>query len=694
MPEWINWAEIPLSWIKELGIAKRNPGNQRSLESRKYKDLLCAWDIETARVPGTEEATVYHWQLQLGPDQPTIYGRYLEEFPKFLDRVCEQLLPEETLVIYVHNLAYEFHFLRGVEQVDPADVFALKSRKPCRVWIRNKRIEFRCSYILTNMGLGAWTKQMMVAHPKEDSDEYDHTLIRFPWSDLTPEELRYCRHDVLGLVEALQVQLDLHHDSIATIPLTSTGYVRRDVKRVMRTWSGRSMQNVQPSDEVYMALREAFRGGNCHANRWLSGCILQDIGSADRSSSYPDVCINRPMPMGKFKRDVHRYKRYLEQCVDNEIPFLARLRFTGLRLSNEYDPCPYISYSNLRNINDPTDAPPKDQTVLDNGRILSCQLCDTTITDVDWRIIRSHYTWDDLRVLDLWTTSYDYLPDMLRSLIIQYYQDKTSLKGVKGQELQYNLSKALLNSIYGLMAQDPCKAKTVYDPESDNLYTTVEGDVHALLAKSRSRPYKSYQWGVWVTAWARYELQQAIDAAGDMFVYCDTDSVKYAGKLDLSKINRELIERSKENGAQADDPKGCTHYMGVFEDEGRYTRFVTMGAKKYADEKAGKLEITISGVDKRAGAAELEAAGGLEEFREGFVFNAGGGLDPKYNDRTCQDVEIDGHSLHIGPNIYLRPSTYSLGLGDSYGKLIRAVRVLRALQHDNHIFKALQPRAK
>lgn len=691
--DWVKWDEIPLSWISELETARRNPGNQRTKTSRAYKDLLCAWDIETAGIPGTDQAAVYHWQLQLGPERATVYGRYLEEFPRFLDRLCEQLQPDETIVIYVHNLAYDFHFLRGVEPIQPNDVFALASRKPCRVWLRDKRIELRCSYILTNMGLGAWTKQMMVAHPKLDADKYDHALVRFPWSELSPEELRYCRHDVLGLVEALQVQLDLHDDTLATIPLTSTGYVRRDVKRVMKNWSYWSLQNVQPTDEVYLALREAFRGGNTHANRWLSGCILSNIGSADRSSSYPDVCINRPMPMGKFKRDAHRYPAYLDRCVKEEIPFLARLRFRGLRLSNQYDPCPYLSYSNLRNVNDPENAPPKADTELDNGRILSCRECDTTITDVDWRIIRQHYIWDEIRVLDLWTTSYDHLPDMLRSLIIKYYQDKTQLKGVAGQELQYNLAKALLNSIYGLMAQDPCKSKICYDPDAEDLYRTREGDVHELLAKSRSRPYRSYQWGVWVTAWARYELQRAIDAAGDMFVYCDTDSVKYAGELDLSRINRELVSRSRESGAQADDPKGRTHYMGEFEDEGRYSRFVTMGAKKYADEKDGKLEITISGVNKRAGAAELAAAGGLEEFREGFVFSAGGGLDPKYNDRTDMDIQIDGHQLHIGPNIYLHPSTYSLGLGDSYGKLIRAVRVLRELQHDNHIFKALQPRA-
>lgn len=695
MEEWVHCSELPLSWIREVDHARRNPGNQRTKQIRNYKDLLCAWDIETARIPGTEEAACYHWQFQLGFDHPTIYGRYLEEFRDFLDRIAAELETDETLVVYVHGLHYEFHFLRELYEIKTEDVFALGSRKPVRVWLYNKKIELRCSYILTNMSLGLWTKEMKVAHKKEDSDDYDHTLVRYPWTDLSKEELKYCRHDVLGLIEALQVQLDLHGDSLATIPLTSTGYVRRDVKKCMELWSHRTLQSLQPSDEVYIALRQAFRGGNTHGNRYYTGCILDNVGSMDRSSSYPDVCINRPFPMTRFRRDWHRNERYLNKCVRGETPFLARLRFTGLRLADPLDPCPYISYSKCWFPGDPDRDIPSDMCTLDNGRIMYCDACDTTIIDVDWRIIRKHYKWDSVEVLDLWTSSYDFLPDILRLLIIKYYEDKTALKGVEGKELIYNLAKALLNSIYGLMAQDPCKVKTIYDPhppDDKEIFYQVDGDIPKLLAKSRYQPYTTYQWSCWVCGWSRYELQQAIDAAGDNFVYCDTDSVKFVGDLDLSKYNEEKVRNSKSNGAEAVDAKGKTHYMGVFEDEGRYSRFVQMGAKRYAyEDSKGKIHVTVSGVNKTKGAEDLEAAGGLEAFREDFVFSSGGGLDPKYNDFTDVDMVIDGHSLHVGPNVYLRPSTYTLSLGENYGKLIDMLRLVRDADHDKRVRKALEP---
>lgn len=695
MADWVRWDEIPLSWIKEADNARRDPGNQRTKQIRKIKDILCAWDIETATVPGTDQAAVYHWQFQLGKELPTIYGRYIEDFRLFLDRIVENLDKDETLVIYVHNLHYEFEWIHGLYDISQRDVFAVGPRKPVRVWLYDKRIELRCSYIMTNRSLKEWTVKMGVPHAKKDSEEYDHTLVRYPWTELTELELEYCRNDVLGLVEALEKHLELHGDTLATIPLTSTGLVRRDVKRCMKLWSHYGIQKVQPTTDVYLALREAFRGGNTHASRWFAGDIISNVHSADRSSSYPDVCVNSPFPMGKLTRDYHRKLSYLDKCIREEIPFLVRLRVEDLQLKDPDDPCPYISYSKTRDPSDPDGGtPPMEICRLDNGRVMTCEFCDMTIIDVDWRIIREHYL-GDWQILDLWTTTYDFLPDILRRLIIQYYEKKTGLKGVEGQELEYDKSKALLNSIYGLMAQDPCKQKVVYSadpPKGKEIFYLTDGDIPALLAKSRSNPYTTYQWSCWVCGWARYELQLAIDAAGYNFIYCDTDSVKYIGELDLSGYNKEKIRSSTENGAYATDPKGRTHYMGVFEDEGIYPKFITMGAKKYAfEDNEGKINVTVSGVNKKAGALELAAAGGLEAFKEDFVFSAGGGMDPKYNDRTNMDIDIDGHRLHIGPNICLRPSTYTLSLGRDYGRLIHAIKMLREEQHDIRVRKALEP---
>ena len=85
----------------------------------------------------------------------------------------------------------------------------------------------------------------------------------------------------------------------------------------------------------------------------------------------------------------------------------------------------------------------------------------------------------------------------------------------------------------------------------------------------------------------------------DRMVYCDTDSVKMIGTVNLSGINKRREQQAKKQGAAAVDRKGVTHYMGVFEYEGTYDQFITQGAKRYAYVIDGKMGVTVSGVSKK-----------------------------------------------------------------------------------------------
>lgn len=180
----------------------------------------------------------------------------------------------------------------------------------------------------------------------------------------------------------------------------------------------------------------------------------------------------------------------------------------------------------------------------------------------------------------------------------------------------------------------------------------------------------------------------------------------------INEYNREKIAQSTRNGAFAKDPSGEVHYMGVFEDDGTYNRFVTLGAKKYAYEDHKGLHITVAGVGKKKGAEELKAAGGLEAFKpavwerdekgrfvkgpdgkrilkEGVVFRAAGGTEAIYNDYTNLELDIDDHKLVIGSNLCLKPSTYTLGVADDYERILQTTDVVRQIIHDRNIRKAL-----
>lgn len=83
------------------------------------------------------------------------------------------------------------------------------------------------------------------------------------------------------------------------------------------------------------------------------------------------------------------------------------------------------------------------------------------------------------------------------------------------------------------------------------------------------------------------------DPNAPQFVYCDTDSVKYLGEIDLSKFNAERIKDSKRSGAYATDPKGITHYMGVYEKELICVNFVQWVQRNMSLEKHQTINLFV-----------------------------------------------------------------------------------------------------
>ena len=538
--------------------------------------------------------------------------------------------------------------------------------------------EFRCSYKLTNMSLKQFTTRMKVKHTKLSGEEFDYSVKRYPWTELTDEELEYCVNDVLGLVEAINALMERDGDTLQTIPLTSTGYVRRNAKRAMREGIHHNfVYSILPDFETYKALREAFRGGNTHANRYYAGDIVENVHSADRSSSYPAVMCNCEFPMTEFvpilPKDLN--KDYIGRCITiRHKALLLRIGIKNLELRDKFWGCPYLSKDKCRNIHKAVDTE-------DNGRILEAEYLETTVTDIDLKIIMEEYK-GQIIFLQGWYSSYKKLPDALINEVIKYYKDKTELKGVKGQEIFYDKAKALLNSLYGMMAQDPVKHSLIFKQFGD--WDEDDTPDEELLGKSNKRAFLAYQWGVWVTAHSRDALERGIrlvhETDGADFVYCDTDSVKYTGTVDWFDYNSERISECRDSGSMATDPSGVTHYMGVFETEDNpetgvaYRYFKTLGAKKYAyiEKEGDGVHCTIAGVNKKKGGSELDKNGGLQAFAEGFVFREAGGTQAVYNDDPPMDhVDIEGKRLAITANVAILPSEYTLGITGEYERIIK-----------------------
>ena len=653
-------------WLQNLSVLPKKTGGKRQKYRGSYIDCICAFDIETSVLRHVRDragnvgpqAIMYIWMFQAGPHF-TIIGRTWEEYAELCDKINARANElDAMLVVWDHNLSYEFQFLSGVQS--PGQVFATKERKVLRVEFG--RMEYRCSYLQTNMNLDAFTNKMGVSHGKL-SGQLDYSKIRYPWTALTDQELAYCVNDVRGLVEAIAVEMDGEGDTLYTIPMTSTGYVRRDCKRAMyplKKWT----DTLQPDAELYKLLRDAFWGGDTHANRYYAGMLLENVHSVDMASAYPAEQLTEQFPVTRFFHERPSLDR-LKQNLRMRRAVVCRVVLYDLELADQQWGFPYLPRSKCTYITG---------GVYDNGRVLQCRECVVAMTDIDLDIIRREYRWAGLRVLDLWSSHYGKLPKKLTGVEYKYYVVKTSLKGVLGQELYYTKSKSKLNSVFGMCAQKPVRDKVAYTELGEWLTTPVlDEELQQALDENRRSLFLPYQWAVWTTAHTRKRLRYALHAAGENAVYCDTDSVKYVGDIDLDTLNGELKRLAKAAGAYAADPNGRVHYMGVFEQEKDYAEFKTWGAKKYATtyRKGGKITTTIAGVSKQKGGLELMLWGGFKAFRPGFRFCLAGGSHLVYNDNPdCPPVTVDGHVLEITKNVAILDGDYTLGLTAEYARLL------------------------
>ena len=661
-------------------IEHKKRARKPSPASRDIINILCAFDIETTtlELPITDDRTqnahafMYIWQFQL--NDITIVGRTWEEAEQLfisLSDACKRYRKEKRLddlpiiIIWVHNLAYEFQFLSGIYAFQNDECFFRDIRKPiyCKMF---NCLEFRCSYIQTNMSLSHLTKQLGVK-AKLSGQKYDYSKIRFPWTPLTDYELEYCATDVQSLVECMRIKMENDGDNLQTIPLTSTGYVRRDCKQALKPLY-LDIKELLPNEKQYRLLRKAFRGGNTHANRKYSGKILDNVYSYDMSSCYPAQQLTKKFPMTPFRwiDDRLTFDR-IKRFIDLGYAVVGLYQFKGLRLKKIVS-IPYISLARTEAYG----------FQLDNGRVLEADYIEMALTEIDLKIVLKQYTFDEIQVQTAMVAQKHYLPQEYRNVIIRYYENKTKLKGVIDPEqiYLYQKSKEKLNGIYGMSAQDPIHAEILYNggdyARSD--YTT--GDADKVLSKAKF----PYQWGVYTTAYARAALQEAIDAAGAAMVYCDTDSVKTLGRVDLFYINRKRQAAAEASKAFADDPKGNRHYMGVFELDGVYDRFITCGAKRYAYESDGHMSITVSGVSKAVNEATgvsfaVEELGKLENFHEGFIWRKSAGTMSVYNDDDLfnyTDPE-PGKQVQIIKNVAIIPTTYEMTYAKDYRRLLQEI---------------------
>ena len=131
--------------------------------------------------------------------------------------------------------------------------------------------------------------------------------------------------------------------------------------------------------------------------------------------------------------------------------------------------------------------------------------------------------------------------------------------------------------------------------------------------------------------------------------------------------------------------KGIKKPLGVWDFEGVYTRFKTLGAKRYMTEENGEISLTVSGVNKNVAVPYLMRKYGdnlavFNAFNDGLYFpaEATGKNIHTYIDEEMQGTLIDYNGVmgtyHELSGVHLGGADYSLSLSRLYADYIRGVQ--------------------
>ena len=651
---------------------KLAPAKSIKYRKRDYSTRIITLDTETTsyrNAQGDYRATLYEWQACNGSVELTCYGRDYTSLKAYLEEVAQANVGVWQ-IIFIHNLGYDFEFLRNLGL--SWEVFARTTHKP--IFARNEalRIELRDSYTYFHKSLDILARDMGLEVQKQKG--YNYSKIRHSKTPLTEEELSYGERDVQALFLALNKELETYKH-ICKLPYTQTGKVRRVVmKKVLRA-KRYDTSDLVPDVQMFMRLQKAFVGGYTHANFRYAGDILDEVDSDDFASSYPYVMCAEKYPIGKWIKTSQLRKGFRH---------LVHIKLYNIESALDF---PYL----------PTYTAIKTKGMeADNGKLWRAEFAEYLITDVDLSIILQAYSIERYELVDIWASWAGYLPKPFVEFILDQYTAKTQLKGVAGRELEYAIAKEMTNCLYGMLVTNNVRDEVSYS-ESWEVHELSVNEIKEKLDNMRSsgRERLAYQWGVFVTAYARRNLFYAlIKTKGHTVAYTDTDSLKSyfeeeaqreAFRALIKDINAKQVEKIdkalKAQGisperARPYDAKGKQHQLGVFDYEGRYERFRTWGAKKYAFEKDGQLSVTVSGMNKSS-AVKAPDFNSLEDFVVGHTWSedySGRTVSTYLEDMTPELVIDYLGNAHITEDIYginIEASTYTLGLADEYSYFIR-----------------------
>lgn len=589
--------------ILKIKTSKKR-GKEGSIE---YINYAFSFDTETSSFyspQGEKQCCMYLWGFGYG--DKCYVGRTWGEFLDLCEELHNQLnlSVERRIIVYVHNLGYDFQFFR--KHLKWYKVFSIKEREPLCV-VTTDGIEFRDSYLLSGLSLAKTAEGLTKHSVRKMVGDLDYELIRHTETPITDEEMGYMINDCLVVTAYIEEQME-QYGNIVHIPFTKTGKVRKWCKDYIMhhkdKWNYvKLIKSLTLDMEDYQLCKEAYAGGFSHANAFHVGEVLENVESFDFTSSYPAVMCSELFPMSRPYKVVIKNVEHLKELTKKYcVIFNADFHNIQSKISYEH----FISKSKCLKIALPE--------VEDNGRLVSAKAINITLTDVDFWVIERAYTWDKIKFGKAIVFVKNPLPRALLECVYHFYEGKTTLKGVEGKEEEYQNLKEMLNSLYGMCVTNIIRDDWVYDLDENEWAGSQTGSEGIEEYNNKKNRFLYYPWGVFITAYARRNLWTGIFELKHDYVYADTDSLKVLNydkhKEYFEKYNKWIISKldyilklSKAEGTYCPETiKGEKKYLGTWDREHSIKMYKTLGAKRYLCYYGDKdFMLTIAGLSKSYG---------------------------------------------------------------------------------------------
>lgn len=696
----VKWELLSMNAVRtlsEISFSKRN---------RFYKDII-TFDIETTTIDKENNfmyifmlcingKVFYHWDWNYFIS----FINYLKSFSK-------------EFVIWVHNLSFEFAYIQQFFKWEK--VFCTSPHKV--IFCKTGNVTFRCTYFMTNLSLEKIPKVFDLPIKKLKGD-LDYSLIRLP--EITPlkeKEKMYCINDVLILYHLILKMIEKYGNfNNVNLPYTSTGFTRKHIRENAKADKEYGiLRNIVKESSttdivMYHMFQRAFAGGYTHLNYVFCNFLFtpencNGVRSRDKKSFYPAIMCKNKFPRKFFKAKSEKFFELYKKgyAIIFDVCFKNIRTKTSMTTISEHK-CSYLKKADL-----------------DNGRIYKADLLVTTITELDFEIINLYYDYDSIKIGRCFAAKKRYLPKTIVKTILDLYENKTTLKDVKGAEQEYQRLKALLNSTFGCAVTDIIQPIILYFADTlefKNEPLTEEQQIQMLEDyKNNFQSLLLYQTGVYVTAYSRNEiLKQNWEIGEERIIYNDTDSTKYLWDDEteqlFEKFNKENIKQLKQAmehfnidfaRTHPKDIYGNEHQLGEFAVEETYKYFKSLGSKRYVFSDGKNIFSTIAGLPKSK--ANSFFCSGLKNYGVGAptikqCFD-------KFTNQMLIPSKISGKNTHyytlpqgekefidylgnkgkvfIGTGISLIPQSFEMNLSKKYKSFLTQYPTIVGLSHGERL---------